>query len=199
MGDTINYSVLSFIDETDRSIGDVLKKLPGVQVLSSGKILYQNKEISKFYVEGLDLLQGKYGVATNNIDAQQVATVQVLENHQPIKALKDMEVPENAAINLRLKQSALGAFFVTAQAGIGLPPLLLSNELIGMRFTRTQQNMLVYKGDNTGRDISKELTSFYDMFSTPINFMSVQDRKSTRLNSSHVRISYAVFCLKKKK
>src|SRR3989442_5990152 len=26
-----------------------------------------------------------------------------------------------------------------------------------------------------------------------------QDRKSTRLNSSHVRISYAVFCLKKKK
>src|SRR5690554_6989439 len=27
----------------------------------------------------------------------------------------------------------------------------------------------------------------------------VQDRKSTRLNSSHVRISYAVFCLKKKK
>src|SRR5690554_7325977 len=28
---------------------------------------------------------------------------------------------------------------------------------------------------------------------------SVLDRKSTRLNSSHVRISYAVFCLKKKK
>src|SRR5690349_23126716 len=27
----------------------------------------------------------------------------------------------------------------------------------------------------------------------------VQDRKSTRLNSSHVEISYAVFCLKKKK
>src|SRR3989442_7461199 len=26
-----------------------------------------------------------------------------------------------------------------------------------------------------------------------------EDRKSTRLNSSHVRISYAVFCLKKKK
>src|SRR5436305_4867769 len=28
---------------------------------------------------------------------------------------------------------------------------------------------------------------------------STADRKSTRLNSSHVRISYAVFCLKKKK
>src|SRR5207302_5033080 len=30
-------------------------------------------------------------------------------------------------------------------------------------------------------------------------FFTEQDRKSTRLNSSHVKISYAVFCLKKKK
>src|SRR6059058_6393691 len=32
-----------------------------------------------------------------------------------------------------------------------------------------------------------------------INVTDIQDRKSTRLNSSHVTISYAVFCLKKKK
>ncbi len=150
LGDTIHYDVASFLDETDRSIGDVLKKLPGVQVLSSGQILYQNKAISKFYVEGLDLLKGKYGIATQNIEAKNVASVQVLENHQPIKALKDMEIPEEAAINLKLKQSALGAFFATAQAGAGLPSVLLSNELVGMRFTRSQQNMAVYKGDNTG-------------------------------------------------
>src|SRR5436309_16056396 len=31
------------------------------------------------------------------------------------------------------------------------------------------------------------------------HLMNDQDRKSTRLNSSHVKISYAVFCLKKKK
>src|SRR2546426_9187156 len=31
------------------------------------------------------------------------------------------------------------------------------------------------------------------------DFESIQDRKSTRLNSSHLVISYAVFCLKKKK
>src|SRR5438067_8701066 len=33
----------------------------------------------------------------------------------------------------------------------------------------------------------------------PASPIVVQDRKSTRLNSSHVSISYAVFCLKKKK
>src|SRR5690349_24204913 len=33
----------------------------------------------------------------------------------------------------------------------------------------------------------------------PLQDVHLQDRKSTRLNSSHVEISYAVFCLKKKK
>src|SRR3712207_7301612 len=33
----------------------------------------------------------------------------------------------------------------------------------------------------------------------PVDVLGDQDRKSTRLNSSHANISYAVFCLKKKK
>src|SRR5439155_3427824 len=37
-----------------------------------------------------------------------------------------------------------------------------------------------------------------DRYYTPQEFAEVKDRKSTRLNSSHVAISYAVFCLKKK-
>src|SRR5690606_41705359 len=35
-------------------------------------------------------------------------------------------------------------------------------------------------------------------FAGMLDQMLLQDRKSTRLNSSHVKISYAVFCLKKK-
>jgi hypothetical protein len=161
VGDTLNFNVASFLQETDRSIGDVLRRLPGVQVLSTGEILYQNRPISRFYIEGLDLLRGRYGLATQNIDARNVATVQILENHQPIRALQGTEIPEAAAINLRLQQSALGAFFATAQAGAGLPAVLLSNELVGMRFTHTQQNLITYKGDNTGRDIAQELVAFY--------------------------------------
>src|SRR5690606_362521 len=40
----------------------------------------------------------------------------------------------------------------------------------------------------------------YEQYLLPLaNHHSIKDRKSTRLNSSHVKISYAVFCLKKKK
>lgn len=191
-GDTINYTVSGFIDETDRSIGDVLRKLPGVQVLSSGQILYQNKPINKFYIEGVDMLKGKYGIATKNIEASNVATVQVLENHQPIKVLKDMEMPQEAAINLKLKDSVKGAFFATARGGLGVPLWLYNNELVGMRFSQKQQNMLILKNDNTGRDISKELASFYDSIRLHgVNFLSVSSPSSPSIQEQHYLFNQA--------
>src|SRR5690554_7003524 len=46
-------------------------------------------------------------------------------------------------------------------------------------------------------EFAPTLSAFYQY--TKVEYLSDEDRKSTRLNSSHVRISYAVFCLKKKK
>src|SRR5437867_10442334 len=42
------------------------------------------------------------------------------------------------------------------------------------------------------------VTSHYEVTTHPEIFDGIRDRKSTRLNSSHRTISYAVFCLKKK-
>src|SRR5690554_7688406 len=50
-----------------------------------------------------------------------------------------------------------------------------------------------FKGDH---EINPSLKAFFQI-EQEINFATGRDRKSTRLNSSHVRISYAVFCLKK--
>src|SRR5688572_32500292 len=49
--------------------------------------------------------------------------------------------------------------------------------------------------DDVGPVLS--LTLKKDVITKPVD--ALQDRKSTRLNSSHSQISYAVFCLKKKK
>ena len=93
--DTVNYVVDAFRDSTDVVIGDVLKKMPGIEVEESGEIKYRGKQISKFYIENVDMLQGRYGVATNNITASDIATVQVFENHQPIKALGDIKFTDD--------------------------------------------------------------------------------------------------------
>src|SRR2546427_8494484 len=44
-----------------------------------------------------------------------------------------------------------------------------------------------------------ERSQFYASYNTSKLGIALEDRKSTRLNSSHSQISYAVFCLKKKK
>lgn len=160
--DTLTYNVNKYADITDYSIGDVLKKMPGIEVAKSGEIKYNGKAINKFYVEGMDMLEGRYGIATNNIRAKDIASVQVYENHQPIKALKKLIDSDRAAINLKLKEEAKGTWNATLQLGAGYKPWMWNAEATAMYFARKFQTINTYKTNNTGNDVARELQSFYD-------------------------------------
>ncbi|MBB2147550.1 TonB-dependent receptor [Pedobacter gandavensis] len=161
LNDTLNYAVDQFTGKNDRTIGEVLKKMPGIKVAENGSITYQDKPINKFYIENQDLLEGRYGIATNNIAAKDVETVQVLENHQPIKALKNKEFTDEGALNLKLKDGAKNVWVANAQLGAGLSPLLWNNELLGTYFGKGKQLITTYKGNNTGDDSGADLRNFY--------------------------------------
>ena len=203
-GDTINYFVGTYQQQGDRVIGDVLKRMPGIEVSENGGIKYNGKAIKKFYVEEMDLLQGRYGIATNNINAQDVATVQVLENHQPVKMLQGKTLTDDVAINLKLKNSAKGTIAINTMLGggaqqaqtLGSNPLWTA-EAVGMYFAKRRQNMTLYKGNNTGEDISKELTQHYSSINSvglypfcPTNVIqpsgSGLPQKRTFNNHSHI-------------
>ena len=160
--DTLSYNVASFANVTDRSIGDVLKKMPGIEVAKSGEIKYNGKSINKFYVENMDMLGGRYGIATNNIQAKDIARVEVFENHQPIRALKKLVSSDRAAINLRLKDSAKGTWNGTLQLGAGYKPWMWNAEATAMYFGRKFQTLDTYKTNNSGDDVGRELQSFFD-------------------------------------
>lgn len=173
-GDTLSYLVGSYIDTlTDRSIGDVLRKMPGIDVSEAGEVFYNNRPINKFYIEGLDLMGGRYGVAVNNVRAKDISRVEVLENHQPVKALKDVEFSSDAAINLRLKDGAKGSLIATLSLGAGYKPWMWNGELALMLFTAKYQMMTTVKSNNSGDDVSSELTSFYDSFQKEYSPLSV--------------------------
>ena len=108
--DTLNYLVSAYTREHDRTIADVLRQLPGITITDDGTISYQGTPINRFYIENLDMLQGRYNLATEGIRAEDVATVQVMENHEHVKALQDQVPPESAAINLKLKDKAKGVW-----------------------------------------------------------------------------------------
>ena len=191
--DTINYNVASFLSQSDQSVADVLRKMPGITVSEAGQVSYQGKPIKNFYIEGLDLMKGHYGIATNNIDPNSIATVQVFENHQDIKALKGLRPEEQASINLRLKEGVKGVYNLIAVLGSGYGgDVLWVNSVIATCFRRKSQFLATYKGNNTGEDLSQELYSLDNDYSRTNNISSIAmpsapgiDKRYYYFNRSH--------------
>ncbi|MEG0455810.1 MAG: hypothetical protein RR559_10785, partial [Bacteroides sp.] len=196
-GDTISYMVSSFADAQDKSLADVLKKMPGIEIEKSGAIKYNGVAINKFYIEGKDLLGGQYGLATNNVHQQDVGSVEVMENHQPIKALEDISFSQNPAINIRLKEDAKARWVGTAKVGAGFEPFLWSAELFVMRFTAKTQSLNTYKTNNTGIDVTQETKTFsideiMNQFSKNYrleNYINVRPENLTDIDANRVRFN----------
>jgi len=155
--DTINYNVTSFTSKQDRVIADIIKKLPGIE-MRGDEILYQGKPIKKFMVNNLDLMEGRYGMINNNLPADAVRNVQVVENDQPIKILDSMVFSDRASINLELKKFMTTG---TGKVGIGAEPVLWDLNLTPMTFGKTFQMLNSFQTNNIGNDISRDLRSFY--------------------------------------
>ncbi|MDE5844990.1 MAG: TonB-dependent receptor [Muribaculaceae bacterium] len=164
-GDTITYNVGTFAQQQDRSIGDVLKRMPGISVESSGKIQYQGEDINKFYIEGSDLLGGKYGIATNGINHEDVGAVEVMENHQPMQVLAGISFSDKAAINLKLKNKSKATWTFHGDAGGGYSWLpdgaIWDGELFAMAVMPKFQNITTLKTNNIGEDLSSQATDFF--------------------------------------
>ena len=164
-GDTITYNVGSFAQQQDRSIGDVLKRMPGINVEQSGKIQYQGEDINKFYIEGSDLLGGKYGIATNGISHEDVGAVEVMENHQPMQVLSGISFSDKAAINLKLKNKAKATWSFHGDAGGGYSwqpdGAIWDGELFAMAVMPNFQNITTFKTNNIGEDLSAQATDFF--------------------------------------
>lgn len=154
--DTINYDISRFISGKDVSIKDVIKKLPGVNVDETGQISYNGKNISNLYVEGMDLSDGRYNKITNNLDAKSVETVQLMQNHQPIRLLQKKISTENVAMNIKLKPEFRAKWMCTVQAGTGLSPFLWNTSVNAMQLSRESQSTYTYKSNNTGNDLVDE-------------------------------------------
>lgn len=155
-GDTINYSVGAFTSKDDRVIGDIIKKLPGIE-MQGKQILYQGKPIQKYSIDGLDLLEGRYSMANENLPAGAVQTVQVVENDQPIKILDSLIFSDRASLNIKLKKFTTTG---SGKVGVGAKLLLWDVNLTPMTFNKTFQTINSYQTNNVGDDVSRQLETY---------------------------------------
>jgi hypothetical protein len=157
-GDTLGYKVSDFASAQDMVIGDVLKKLPGITVSSDGAISYNGKPISNLYIDGDNLLDDKYNIATTTIPQAVVEQVQVIQNDQPIKVLQNKVMSDDVALNLTIKKGAKMQMVGQERVGAGLPDNYDVN-LNAMMFKDNYKAVNYLKGNNTGYDLQQELVA----------------------------------------
>lgn len=210
--DTLVYSVVGFSQPQDRSIADVIAKMPGMEVNPNGQISFNGKSINKFYIEGMDLMNDRYALASNNISKKRVKSVEVLQNHQPIEMLRGKSFSEQAAINLVLEEDSKMQLVGSADIGVGAnkDDVLYSNRLMAMLFGKMYQTFSIYKNDNTGYDLFTEinpmtladLTREDRMEESLVNMVSIQapdvDRSRYTFNRSHLVATNHLFRLAEK-
>lgn len=180
-GDTLSHNLASFLGKGDVTLEDGLKRLPGVSVSKNGVISYMGRPISQFNIEGMDLLGGKYNLATKNIPAEYVTQVEIVRNHHARKVEKDVPSSE-VAMNIKLNRKAKFKPFGQEEAGAGY--MQDGNDafqgllgVTGMMFTDKFQTICSLKGGNYkdyakadmryhfgGPDISTPATSLFGGF-----------------------------------
>ncbi len=120
-GDTIVYNADSFTTGDERKLGDILNKLPGIEVNDDGEIEVEGKTVSKVMVEGKDFFDGDSKLATKNIPADAVDKIEVLRNYNEVDQMRGLgNDQDNIAINIKLKEGKKNFWFGEITAGGGI-------------------------------------------------------------------------------
>ncbi len=168
LGDTLIFNLASYLQEGDENLEEVLGRLPGIAVSSDGTIFYNGLNINKFYIEGLDLLEGRYRIVTRNLGLHHIRDVEIIERHQPIRALDSIYRPPNAAINLKLKSDV--ALTGSGEAELAMPSSgLLATNIFG--FSKQYQFNVSSSFNNLGDHRTAQYSNLYSLttiFESPL-------------------------------
>lgn len=120
MEDTVEYNADSYHTQPNAVVEDLLKRLPGVDVDSDGKITANGKSVSKILVDGKEFFSDDPQVASKNLPANMVDKLQVVDRKSDLARLTGVDDGDDeTVINLTFKRGMNQGWFGTAEAGYG--------------------------------------------------------------------------------
>jgi hypothetical protein len=115
--DTMTFNVASFANGNERKMKEVLEKLPGVEVDKNGGVTVQGKKVTKMLVEGKSFFGGGTKLAVENIPADALDKIEVIDNFNQVGFLKEVSDSEDLAMNVKLKEDKKKFVFGDVEAG----------------------------------------------------------------------------------
>ena len=147
--DTIEYNADTYATQANAMVEDLLKRLPGVEVSSDGKITANGKQVSKILIDGKEFFSDDPTVASRNIPADMVNKLQVIDRKSDLARLTGVDDGEDeTVINLTVKKGMNNGWFGTLNAGYGTDNRYAAN-FIANYFREGNQFTLMGGGNNT--------------------------------------------------
>lgn len=120
MEDTIEFNADSYKTQPNAVVEDLLKRLPGVEVGSDGKITANGKSVSKILVDGKEFFSDDPTVASKNLPVEMVDKLQVVDRKSDLARLTGVDDgEEETVINLTVKKGMNQGWFGNVEAGYG--------------------------------------------------------------------------------
>ena len=145
-GDTLVYVADSFKVAENAVVEDLLRKLPGIRIEKDGKIKSQGKSIEKVFVDGDEFFGGDVTVATKNLAANGVESVEVYAKKNENAAEGEEETIQ--VMNLKLKEEAKKGYFGKTSLASDFTNYY-QGELLVNKFSGTQKISVYALGSNT--------------------------------------------------
>jgi hypothetical protein len=120
MTDTVEFNADSYKTQPNAVVEDLLKRLPGVEVDSDGKITANGKEVTKILIDGKEFFADDPKVASKNLPVNMVDKLQVVDRKSDLARLTGVDDgEEETVINLTVKKGMQNGWFGTVEAGYG--------------------------------------------------------------------------------
>ncbi|MBM3431645.1 MAG: TonB-dependent receptor [Bacteroidetes bacterium] len=119
-GDTVQFKADAFKTRPNATVEDLLKKIPGVQVDKDGGVTAQGESVQKIYVDGKEFFGNDPKLATKNLTAEMVESVQVFDDmSEQARFTRVDDGSRTKAINIKLKKDKNKGVFGRALAAHG--------------------------------------------------------------------------------
>jgi hypothetical protein len=160
--DTVQFNASGFKTTPNATVEDLLKKLPGVDVDKDGNVKSQGEQVQKVLVDGKEFFGTDPKLATKNLTADMVESVQVFDDmSDQAKFTKIDDGSRTKTMNIKLKKDRNKGYFGRASMAYGSNDRHEAN-LSMNKFNGVQRLSLLFNTNN----INKQGFSFSDVISS---------------------------------
>ncbi|QBJ86330.1 hypothetical protein DDI74_08705 [Chryseobacterium gleum] len=154
-GDTISYNIKAIKDGTERTVEDLIKKLPGLDINENGKVTNNGNVIGQVLVDGNELFGKNHKMSTQNISADMIEGIDFWKNYTTING------NQSTAINLKIKNEYKGRITGNAEASYGNKNSYLLHSNV-FKFSKSGNLAFITDANSIAKD-PVSMTDFYEM------------------------------------